>query len=82
MDTQTPTHMYRNKEVCFCHDEKPFAHFDGGLKEKLSCLSGFFITECNRAKKITAATAGRALGLLMYFFPWMFVIARVQIDEH
>lgn len=63
----THTHTHRHLEVCFCHKEKPFAHFDGGLKERLSCLSGFFITECNRAKKITAATAGGALELFMYF---------------
>lgn len=67
MHARTCTHTHVRKEVCFCHEEKPFAHFDGGLKEKLSCLSGFFITKCNRAKKITAAAAGRVLGLLIYF---------------
>lgn len=64
---QACTHTKAHKEVCFCHGQKPFAHFEGGLKERLSCLSGFFITKYNRAKKITAATAGGVLGLLVYF---------------
>lgn len=35
--------------------------------ERLSCLSGFFITKCNKAKEITAAPVRALLEQLLYF---------------
>lgn len=38
--------------------------------ERLSCLSGFFITKCNKAKEITAAPVRALLEQLLYFLHW------------